>query len=1149
MKKITTLVAAMLMLFMGNAWAQRGWEFNPDSIVTEIVPGEDVYYVIQQGFGPSNAKPINGFLNSGDKGVVTNLEHSCIFNFIQIGEKEANGETFPIFILKNIATDTYVTDNGARFTSSELEAFQFTARIAQAKDMQDPSIKESWYEYSNAINGEKCPGAEGVNWVFCHPESFKFMAFNNNPGWSTGYVTATNWRVYVAHEKPLSPQEKFRATFDKYYTDGVDETLYPVGTNPGCVSQELYDALQAVYTAAYNNYNETTLSDEVYNKLNQDLLDMAARVAAERVPLTAGYYCLYNRDKGFLAENGIGVCDGKMTAMPEAWSIENAKYIWKIEDIEEQAGRFYIQSAVSENYITKAEGNEYHMTVKPQTSFTANVFVGNWWNINDKALLHAKPKDGHLNNYGKAEDAGNQWQFYTVTEESFEAIHQDIIQANLNKALSQRIQEIEINLEGLKNKCGLTMNGSYANSGTGLVSAFEDANANDTHFGSDARFAFDRNVETVYQTEWSANAPAGVRHWVQLDFTEPLQDLVVKFTRRIQKNSIPTRMAFYAAEEDNLEAETWTEELYEDTVIYTYPTTFKDTIVDSTTYIQTIKLTRPAQHVRFTVTKTDNDKYWNEGGPTWCLSEMRFYKAANNKENQSFNLIPKDTINALNEMMEKAKAELAANHGTQETLDALNAAMTSVLNNYPNPSALRGSIESALYRHEVAVESETDAATDWGYYHPGAKAAYLNAINAISKELQDENKVLTLDDISRLKRQMQEAINALNAQLIVPSNGVYHLVCKAGTNPDNGEEYPEEGAYISAANADYNSPAVWAYKGDEELASRWNTLWQIEKNQDGKFSFKNLLTGLYLDNPYEGLTEEEQDTITTTTPVRFSETPKYITLEASPVAGLFMLTLKHNRFVNASGQKMVGTTGRPMAIWGDYKNGTRSRYTFETVTAEDFIDGSFKVNCAANAYQIISLPIELQGAYTATSNAYKVLGVKDSLLQLKLYEDGDIIPAGGAFILKTAEGETMFEALPTASTFDELLTVTYNRQPVVLNGLVSAPCEFQIGEGYGLFFQDKVIATAGTEIVRAGSGFFNKDIPATTVDGDIALCIKDVLTGEGTLVETVIDPTNQNKDVYTISGVKIRQNVKGAEILQGLPRGIYIVGGKKMIVK
>ena len=45
------------------------------------------------------------------------------------------------------------------------------------------------------------------------------------------------------------------------------------------------------------------------------------------------------------------------------------------------------------------------------------------------------------------------------------------------------------------------------------------------------------------------------------------------------------------------------------------------------------------------------------------------------------------------------------------------------------------------------------------------------------------------------------------------------------------------------------------------------------------------------------------------------------------------------------------------------------------------------------------------------------------------------------------------------------------------------------------------------------------------------------------------DNGNEHVNVYNTQGQLIRQNVKAAQAVNGLPRGIYIVGGKKVVVK
>jgi hypothetical protein len=42
---------------------------------------------------------------------------------------------------------------------------------------------------------------------------------------------------------------------------------------------------------------------------------------------------------------------------------------------------------------------------------------------------------------------------------------------------------------------------------------------------------------------------------------------------------------------------------------------------------------------------------------------------------------------------------------------------------------------------------------------------------------------------------------------------------------------------------------------------------------------------------------------------------------------------------------------------------------------------------------------------------------------------------------------------------------------------------------------------------------------------------------------------SQRVDVYSVQGTCLRRNVDTKEALQGLPRGIYIIGGKKYTVK
>ena len=176
---------------------------------------------------------------------------------------------------------------------------------------------------------------------------------------------------------------------------------------------------------------------------------------------------------------------------------------------------------------------------------------------------------------------------------------------------------------------------------------------------------------------------------------------------------------------------------------------------------------------------------------------------------------------------------------------------------------------------------------------------------------------------------------------------------------------------------------------------------------------------------------------------------------------------------------------------------------------------------------------------------------------MQAYADDEIIPAGTPFIIKTdaenaetgtsAENFVMIDLVN--QSVEESLNLTYNYKPVVQNGLVSAPCAFTLEAGYGYLFSDKVLVSEGGETVAAGTGFFNSELPATEDEGEYVLELTGQLTGEGVAVDGVEVVKNQPVDVYTLAGVKIRSAVRMTEAVKGLPKGIYIVGGKKVLVK
>lgn len=83
------------------------------------------------------------------------------------------------------------------------------------------------------------------------------------------------------------------------------------------------------------------------------------------------------------------------------------------------------------------------------------------------------------------------------------------------------------------------------------------------------------------------------------------------------------------------------------------------------------------------------------------------------------------------------------------------------------------------------------------------------------------------------------------------------------------------------------------------------------------------------------------------------------------------------------------------------------------------------------------------------------------------------------------------------------------------------------------------------EFVKANTGTINPfrtAIKSTGSQSSFALKLDGTVTG----IVNLENP-NAKVDVYTISGVCVRKNVPAASALNGLSRGVYIVGGQKVV--
>ena len=82
--------------------------------------------------------------------------------------------------------------------------------------------------------------------------------------------------------------------------------------------------------------------------------------------------------------------------------------------------------------------------------------------------------------------------------------------------------------------------------------------------------------------------------------------------------------------------------------------------------------------------------------------------------------------------------------------------------------------------------------------------------------------------------------------------------------------------------------------------------------------------------------------------------------------------------------------------------------------------------------------------------------------------------------------------------------------------------------------------------MKAKTGTISPFRTALRVDGNGQSSFALKLDGTVTGIVNLENP-NAKVDVYTLSGVCVRKNVPAATALDGLSRGVYIVGGQKVV--
>ncbi len=853
-----------------------------------------------------------------------------------------------------------------------------------------------------------------------------------------------------------------------------------------------------------------------------------------------------------------------------------AKFVWHVTPDAAHPGLFFFQNLYTGNYIGAVNQIEttIPMTTDPQESY--NVVVNpdqpGFFSFYSPKLFHTTAADfGGLHTSGWRTDVvgwdwrtdGSSWHVRSITDAEAQSILAALAQPKLNIALENLAQSAEASMEKGYSYAGFDANGqkiAHTTTGElpveGLVTSPEqlDCPMFDIDEGVEPNNGIgtllDNNTETYFHSSWHSGANAWKGdHYLQMTLAEPEHEVLARWAHRIYTSNTalpkgaPVKVEFWGTNDPAMldkKQEEGTSDTGETAIDYnawqkywtklgstSFQYKYDLTVTGNTTVIPkaigNAHITFPGndkyKFLRMTVLTRVNDSDKPNGNVYFHGSEFRLYKGGYDQSTSIIASVPADKVKALNDLLAQAHTELDQKLATQATIDALQKAYDDFLANYPDPTRVTTAIAEAKTLAKTASEG-----SELGYYQDGAA----DALNAVIGEVENELNAIvavqppTVEEVNRLLAKLNAGLDAFNAKLNVPTNGIYRIISNS-SNVSNVERLMM--AYNTSRKENVRMGGrqkngdVWEDMiGNED---RLNAYWKVEKVEGG-YTYRNLFTGLYL-VPVKG-----KDAITQ------REEPYTFALQYAKFPGCFNLVIDkadaYSNYIYANAQPNGNFN---LVTWGSATGQDNSAFRFEKV--EPTLENGFLYDLEiGNAPQIITFPIAVE----SDGNFYSVIG-QDADNNIQLKKETGNLEAGRAYVYVPADKETIIRLLPVTRNVTEL---TYAFTPTeAVNGLMGTFETVELPLASGKFDKTHsiVLLSEQGESAAAGTGYFSK-MPTTTEKGDYTLRADGLITALNDLVTT--PTTGVDSGIYTLSGIRLR-NAKH------LPAGVYLMNGRKVVVR
>lgn len=848
------------------------------------------------------------------------------------------------------------------------------------------------------------------------------------------------------------------------------------------------------------------------------------------------------------------------------YTYDVAKFVWhafKSGNKDNQGNDlYYFQNIETDRYIGNiaAAYQPIKMTDTPTTDYTiaTNPYIPGWFCFyspelppnNDASApspaeysgIHTERNNSNVVAWDWR-NAGSCWKVITLTEDEVKELKANLEApkrlAELKKLAAEAEKKIEdgytySGYDADGNRCPEAASGSV--DVTGLVTDVSQVASEASHPDWEGEISnlVDGDESTYWHTNWSGGF-AG-QHYLQFTIENPEEALLIKGVKRQcnnYNNGAPTTFELWATDneeyldivegeiEDPETGETteskdywqtlWTK-VDESEFNYKYRSESTYNFSDNNVGTAFTKSDKPYQFFRLVPTgRVTNNNVW------FYFSEFRVYRGALDMENSLITAVPENVLKALQDAIALAQEEITDGEATQGTLDALQKAYDAFLEYYPEPTRVTNALNGAEALANTAEEGE-----GLGYYTEGS----VDKLKAVIEDVRNGVKeVMTVEEINNLLAQLNAALDEFNASLRVPATGYYVVTSKSNNETNYGR------AICATTSSEKQSVRLAGGSSEDGTEARPGRYWYVEKTEGG-YTYKNLYTGKYL-HPVNNTVRN----------LALSAEPYVFAIQFAKEPGCFNLIMAKE---DAVGGEHIYANADPAGVlvaWNTAEGRDNSAWEFNAVEAsevEEAVKEGVLIDIPYAAPQIFTFPIDID-TYDAPGSFYSVVGQSENF-DIQLAKEEDILAAGQPYVFVPAEttGKVARFYLPEDVEFTKLTATSVAKSK---NGLFGVFEVTELPNNCGVF-NDKhteVLVSEEGETVAPNTGYFAQ-MPEVNEKGAYTLKANGKMTAENAAISAVIVDNTKKNFIFSVSGVRMNST-------EGLPAGLYIINGKKYLVK